>query len=459
MTERIDRREFLRRVGLGAGATVLASCIPQTGQPGPTASAGASAEPLTLPIVKQPLSLSYWAPMSSNVSPTMKSFGEIACYRELEKRTGIHIEFQHPPLGQETEQFNLVAASGKYPDVIEYHWLTNAPGGPARFLRDGVIVRLNDLLDRYAPNLKRVLGEHPEWRKMIVTDDGDIYAFPFIRSDPLLLVSAGLAVRQDWLDKLSLKMPTTLDDWRGMLAAVRQRDPNGDGKTDELPLSTWAATAGGGTGRAGPVAPDPFHRGAGERPQPGARDNPYPGQGSAAITISNKNVVETVKMLDYAYSPEGSLLFNFGIEGTSYTIVNGVPTYVDAVMHDPKIPSAQMISRFARGNFNGPFIQDVRYITQYYELPEQKEALKVWTQPTNEKLLPPLTVTQDESKRFASIMADITTRYDEVFNRVWSGKAGLDEWDGFVRGLRGMSIDDALKIQQAALDRYNKRPS
>src|SRR5438876_45757 len=136
-------------------------------------------------------------------------------------------------------------------------------------------------------------------------------------------------------------------------------------------------------------------------------------------------------MLDYAYSPEGSLLFNFGIEGTSYTIVNGVPTYVDAVMHDPKIPSAQMISRFARGNFNGPFVQDVRYITQYYELPEQKEALKVWTQPTNEKLLPPLTVTQDESKKFASTMTDINTRYDEVFNRVWSGKPGLQNFQDF----------------------------
>src|SRR5439155_1738816 len=90
------------RPGPQATATTLAGCVPQTGQPGSTAAAGASAEPLTLPIVKQPLSLSYWAPMSSNVSPTMKSFGEIACYRELEKRTGIHIDFQHPPLGQET---------------------------------------------------------------------------------------------------------------------------------------------------------------------------------------------------------------------------------------------------------------------------------------------------------------------------------------------------------------------
>src|SRR3989442_1583918 len=434
MTERIGRREFLRRVGLGAGATMLASCIPQTGQPGPTASAGASAEPLTLPIVNQPLSLSYWAPMSSNVSPTMKSFGEIACYRELEKRTGIHIEFQHPPLGQETEQFNLVAASGKYPDVIEYNWLTNAPGGPARFLRDGVIGAWGIAQDWYKekgiikysqlqPEFRDFLGTMAQWYK-----DGLI--------DPDVFATNQAA--------FDAKMTNN------QVGAASMQGGNGIGKYAGL-------MAGKGTFKLS-AAPNPTLR-AGERPQLGGRDNPYPGQGSAAITSSNKSVVETVKMLDYAYSPEGSLLFNFGIEGTSYTMVNGLPTYLDAVMHDPKIPSAQMISRFARGNFNGPFVQDVRYITQYYELPEQKDALKVWTQPTNEKLLPPLTVTQDESKRFASLMTDINTRYDEVFNRVWSGKAGLDEWDGFARGLRGMGIDDALKIQQAALDRYNKRPS
>src|SRR5437773_1413791 len=121
MSDRIDRREFLRLVGVGAGASLLAACAP--GQTAPAASAAASAaaaEPLTLPIVKTPLSLSYWCPMSSNVSATMKTFGEIAMYKELEKRTGIHIDFQHPPLNQEQEQFNLLAASGTYPDVIEY---------------------------------------------------------------------------------------------------------------------------------------------------------------------------------------------------------------------------------------------------------------------------------------------------------------------------------------------------
>jgi putative aldouronate transport system substrate-binding protein len=550
---RLDRREFLRVMGIGAGAAALAACAPSGGGPAASAAAGASAEPLTLPIVTSPLSLSYWCPMSSNVAATMKTFGEIAAYKELEKRTGIHLNFQHPPLNQEVEQFNLVSASGTYPDVVEFNWLTNAPGGPARFLRDGMIIRLNDHIDKYAPNLKKVLADHPEWRKQIVTDEGDIYAFPFIRSDVKLLVSTGLAMRQDWLDKLGLKAPTTLDEWRTVLKAFKERDPNGNGKSDEIPLSTWASSPGSGGGSRGAFSRYSFigawgigqdwyqERGAvkygpqqpefrefltmmaswykeglidadvfattqntfdakvtnnlvgaasmqggngigkyaglmagkgtfklvpvqqptlkaGERPLLGGRDNNYPGQGAAAITSSNKRVVETVKMLDYAYSTAGSLLFNFGIEGTSYTMVNGNPTYTDVVMRDPQVPSAQMISRFARGNFNGPFVQDVRYITQYYELPEQKKALDVWTLPVNEKLLPPITVTQDESKKFATTMSDINTRFDEVFTRVWSGKAPIDEWDGFVKALPGMGINDAIKIQQTALDRYNKRP-
>jgi putative aldouronate transport system substrate-binding protein len=55
-------------------------------------------------------------------------------------------------------------------------------------------------------------------------------------------------------------------------------------------------------------------------------------------------------------------------------------------------------------------------------------------------------------------MSDINTRYDEVFTRVESGKAGLDEWDSFVKALPSMGLNDAIKIQQSTLDRYNKRP-
>ena len=39
-----------------------------------------------------------------------------------------------------------------------------------------------------------------------------------------------------------------------------------------------------------------------------------------------------------------------------------------------------------------------------------------------------------------------------------SGTKSLDEYDAFVEQIKAMGIDDAIAIQQAALDRYNNRP-
>src|SRR5712692_9413915 len=231
MPDYVTRRAFLRSLGFGSVALALSSC--QQAAP-PAAPAGstpatqtiAAPEALNLPIVSQPLTLTYWAPMSTNVAASMKSFGEMGCYVELEKRTRIHLDFQHPPLQQEQDQFNLLVASGKYPDVVEFDWLHSYAGGPSKAIKDGVIVRLNDAIDRYAPNFKKLLADHPEWRKQIVTDEGDLYAFPFLRSEPILLTFIGPVIRSDWLTKLGLKTPTTLDDWHTMLKAFKDQNAN-----------------------------------------------------------------------------------------------------------------------------------------------------------------------------------------------------------------------------------------
>ena len=56
------------------------------------------------------------------------------------------------------------------------------------------------------------------------------------------MIYGGLQVRKDWLDKLGLKVPVTTDEWYGVLKAFRTKDPNGNGKTDEIPLSNaWNA--------------------------------------------------------------------------------------------------------------------------------------------------------------------------------------------------------------------------
>ena len=48
-------------------------------------------------------------------------------------------------------------------------------------------------------------------------------------------------------------------------------------------------------------------------------------KGGVAITTACKNVKEAVKMLDYNYSVEGHMLTNWGVEGKTYTMVNGQP--------------------------------------------------------------------------------------------------------------------------------------
>ena len=76
------------------------------------------------------------------------------------------------------------------------------------------------------------------------TSDGKLYYFPSI--NPMQTVEeigrksyAGLIIRDDWLDKLGLSAPTTIDEWYEVLTAFKTRDPNGNGFQDEIPFDGW----------------------------------------------------------------------------------------------------------------------------------------------------------------------------------------------------------------------------
>ncbi|HLY26486.1 MAG TPA: hypothetical protein VKQ72_09115 [Aggregatilineales bacterium] len=544
MPQRFSRRTFLRHIGVGTGAMAwVASGLKVAG--------ATTLDPRSLksPSRLDQTSFSYWGLFNQNVSATLKSYNDMLCYQELEKRTGVHINFQlisDQGAAQNTDQFNLLIASGQYPDMIEWNWVT-APGGPGKYLSDNVILKLNDLVDKNAPNLKKVLDANPEWRKQVVTDDGTLYCFPFLRGDLELQVFQGPIIRKDWLDKVGLPIPTTMDDWHTMLTAFKTKDPNGKG--NEVPftsslynvplnaflnayayvgawgiamdwyqdkgvvkyglvqpefkeflatmaqwykeglydvdfptmdtkledakvtgnqLGAFVQNTGGGIGKylglmhsKDPnfelvAAPYPVLK-SGDKPLLGQRDPVYAADGSLAITSACKDPVAAVKWADYAYSNEGHLLFNFGVEGDTYTVVNGKPIYTDKVMKDPKLAVQQSMARFTRSDFNGPFVQDKGYIEQYASLPEQQDSLKVWAQPTNERRMPPVTQTQDESKQFASIMNDVNTLRDEAVIKTIVGQSSVSDWDSVVAQLQQIGIDTAVKLRQAALDRYNAR--
>jgi len=525
-------------------AALIAGCSNgTTNPPSPdTATDPANNPPVQSAEVGYPDQLTYWVPLNSNVSATMKDASEIAAYQEIEKITGTQVAFQHPPQGQELDAFNLMVSSGNVPDVIQYTW-SSVAGGPDKAIADGTIIRLNELIEAHAPNLTKVLTDNPEYRKLITTDDGNIYVFPFIRGDDNLLTYNGLMLRQDWLDALNLPMPETIDEWYETLKAFKTGDPNQNGQTDEIPLlldipmtalnqaflGAWGITDAfyqvDGQVHYGPIQPefkeylttmskwyaegliDPDYAATdgklkdakvtnnqlgafagysgssmgrytelmkgstpsfklagapnvvlnkGERPLLGQKEAPFGGTG-AAITKANAKPEETVKWLDFNYSEEGHMLFNFGIEGVSYELVDGYPTYTDEVMNNPDLPVTQAMAKYMLANYSGPFVQDARYMEQYAVLPEQQEAIATWMDADNSRWMPTLSPTAEESSRYASIMNDVKTYYDEMVNKFIMGVTPLDQFDKFVNTIQGMGIEEAIQLQQAGLDRFNSR--
>ncbi|MBD2871069.1 ABC transporter substrate-binding protein [Paenibacillus sp. IB182493] len=188
-------------------------------------------------VAEYPSSFSYWVELDGDSAASLTNFSEVAAYKKLEEITGTKVEFKHPggDGAQVKEQFNLMIASRNLTDVIQTNWLA-VPKGPQNAIEEGTIIRLNELIDEHAPNFKKFLDENPDIANMIMTDKGDIYAFPFIRKADQLKVYYGPIVRQDWLDKLGLDKPATIADWEATLTAFRDQDPNGNGQKDEVPF-------------------------------------------------------------------------------------------------------------------------------------------------------------------------------------------------------------------------------
>jgi len=85
--------------------------------------------------------------------------------------------------------------------------------------------------------------------------------------------------------------------------------------------------------------------------------------------------------------------------------------------------------------------------------PQQQQAEEAWVSCDNSLTLPPALPTPDESKVLQKIMVDVNTYVDEVFNKAVMGQTPLD-FDKFVQTLKNMGLDEAIKTQQAIIDRY-----
>lgn len=486
--------------------------------------------------IKTEEKLTYWSDIPSAISTVYNNIGETEFAKEHQKRTGVEIEYIHPAVGQESTALSLMIAADDLPDLIEANWLGH-DGGAAKSIEEGVILPLNDIIDAHAPNLKKFLQEHPEIDKMVKTDDGIYYAFPFVRNGDRLLISVGNLIRNDWLEELGMEMPETIEELEQVLIAFKEKKGataplsyvrsnrskflgnfstsnsfylnNGkvvygpstsNYKTAVETLKRWydmglldpnfvsvdkegvssnvlngktgvtVNTGGGGLGtwldnmkgKDWSMTGMPFTKiSADKNVTYFPVENPYTGYGSVAITTACKNPGLAARWLDYAYSEEGSEFFNFGTKGVSFEKNGDKYEFTETITNNPDgLTMAQAMSKYFKSSTDGPFVQSVGYIDQFYYRPQQQQALDAWTKNIDvvrKNNIPPTTLNEDEAEEYTEIMTEITSYESKMFSSFIMGTTPMSKFDSFVKTLEDMGIKRAIEIQQAALDRYNSR--
>ena len=166
-----------------------------------------------------------------------------------------------------------------------------------------------------------------------------------------------------------------------------------------------------------------------------------------------------VYLLDWMYSEEGHMINCFGIEGESYNMVDGYPTFTDIVLNNPDgLNVAAALSLYARGHQNGPVVQDTRVNDQYYSYSAQVAGMKLWTKTDFGEYMYPAgaAIATDDADDFATITANIKTYKEEMEAKWITGQEELteDAWKAYVAQMEAYGLSRAIQYKQAAYDTF-----
>ncbi|CAI6059972.1 extracellular solute-binding protein [Cohnella sp. JJ-181] len=111
----------------------------------------------------------------------------------------------------------------------------------------GKIQPIDEAFDKYATaRVKEAYAKNPQVMATVMRN-GKMYGLPDLSNG--FVGDTVMWVRQDWLDKLSLKAPTNVEEYEAVLDAFTNGDPDGNGKKD-----TYGMALGGNTGYHHPTA-------------------------------------------------------------------------------------------------------------------------------------------------------------------------------------------------------------
>lgn len=202
-------------------SSVLAGCgksNEKTGTSGTASSAPSAA----------PLKISMMLDFSGKEQPKPDN----PVVQAIEKYTNTKLDITEIPSNDFCSKLPVVIASGDMPDVIvscgspSQPYLVNAALG-------GAFWDITPYIKDY-PNLSKM----PQVSYDNIKIGGKIYGIPRYRPISRYV----FAYRQDWLNNLGMKPPTTVDEFYNMLKAFTNNDPDKNGKNDTYGITSMISS-------------------------------------------------------------------------------------------------------------------------------------------------------------------------------------------------------------------------
>lgn len=488
--------------------------------------------PTGMPITNEVVSFELAAKSRHN-----KNFANLEFFQTLEKETNIHIDWNMSSEDGWNEKKGLIFA-GDLPDAF-YGQAILTDIDVIKYASQGLLIPLDDLIEAYAPNVKRLL-ENTTYRKLLTAPDGHIYALPSL-TELSPTTHDKLFINKTWLGKLGLPIPVTLQEFEATLAAFKEHDMNGDGRTDdEIPFSFlydrkenglfslfgsfgqldtpkhlivknnkviytvttepykqavryfhelykkglidkegfthdfnvyiakikapekivgsfvgWSLSSAAGPNKSDYVALAPL-KGADGKQIWNTYTSAINSKGSFAITNTCKNPEALMRWVDLHFVPETALQIDQGLLGKTLTI-NAQGRY-DYLPVPAGKSFTEMIHDFSPGvNSVGAVTMDVASKLNLNENLQERADLDLFFKPYNvpaDEVYPEVYLTVDEVEKIAVLETDITAYVAQNYAN-WIVNGGVDrDWDGYLKRLSQMGVDEYVKIYSDAYKRY-----
>lgn len=182
------------------------------------------------PVVEKQITLRMFAPKHA----LHTEYANMVLFQEMEKKTNIKVEWILASTENYPEARALAWNSKDLPDAF---FLWNNVDEQIKYAESKLIVPFEDLIDKYMPNYKKAMEKYPEITALTTLPDGHIYSTAIINEVPRDKTFKQY-INKNWLDALNLNIPQTVDELYTVLTAFKEKDPNGNGLNDEIPLST-----------------------------------------------------------------------------------------------------------------------------------------------------------------------------------------------------------------------------